>query len=44
MPRTDDNVTFVENGRLAGSDPEDGLVEPKAEAVVGECHVGGYGR
>jgi hypothetical protein len=41
MPRPDDNVTFVEHSGLAGGNPEDGLVEPKTEAVAGRFDVGG---
>ena len=44
MPRTDDNVTFIENGRLPGSDAEGGLVEPEAEPVTGRLDVCGDGR
>ena len=44
MPRTDDNVTFVQNGRLACGDTESGLVEPEAEPVVGRLDVGRDGR
>ena len=44
MPSTDDNVTFVENGRLARGDTEGRLVEPEAEPVVGRLDVGRHGR
>jgi hypothetical protein len=44
MPRTDDNVTFVENGCLAGGDAEGGLVEPEAKSVGGRFDVGRDGR
>src|SRR5512132_2843132 len=44
MPRTDDNVTFIENSRLTGGNTEGGLVEPEAESLVDRLDVGGDGR
>src|SRR6476660_7715559 len=44
MPRTDDNVTFIENRRLPGGNTEGGLVEPQTESLVGRLDVGGDGR
>jgi hypothetical protein len=44
MPRTDHNVTFVENRGLAGGDAEGGLVQPETKPVGGPLDLGPDGR
>jgi hypothetical protein len=44
MPRTDHNITFVENRGLAGGDAEGGLVQPEAEPIGSRLDLGPDGR
>src|SRR5262245_5008641 len=41
MPRTDNNITFVEDSRLAGGDAVRRLVEPQAEPLSGRFDICG---